>query len=77
MTPQPQSIHKRRSHCRKVAFTTPGIQAQRPHTDTPAALAYTPLPLYNIQVDCMFPRCSGNLTPDASPDVLLGVKQNT
>ena len=41
MTPQPQSTH-RRTHRRKVAFTTPG---QRPHTDTPAAPAYTPYTL--------------------------------
>ena len=45
MTPQPQSTQNRRRHRRKVAFTTPGIQAQRPHTDTPAAPPYTPYTL--------------------------------
>ena len=45
MTPQPQSTQNRRRHRRKVAFTTPGTQAQRPHTDTPAAPAYTPYTL--------------------------------
>lgn len=45
MTPQPQSTQNRRRHHRKVAFTTPGIQAQRPPTDTPAAPAYTPYTL--------------------------------
>ena len=45
MTPHSQSTPNRRRHRRKVAFTTPGIQAQLSHTDTPVAPAYTPYTL--------------------------------
>ena len=44
ITPQPQSQNRKRQR-RKVAFTTPGIQTQRSHSDTPAAPAYTPYTL--------------------------------
>ena len=45
MTPQPHSTQNRRRQGRKVAFTTPSIQTQRLHSDTPAAPAYNPYTL--------------------------------
>ena len=45
ITPQPPSTKGRRKSGRKVAFMTPGTQACRPRTDTPAPPAFTPYTL--------------------------------
>ena len=45
ITPQPPSTKGRRKSGRKVAFMTPGTQARRPRTDTPAPPAFTPYTL--------------------------------
>ena len=41
----PQSTRNRKKSRKKVGFTTPGMQARRGHSDTPAAPAYTPYTL--------------------------------